>query len=505
LRKLALPTVFALVLSIVPLGNVVVAAPVTLVVDDDGLATDGNCDALSPTFMFISAAEAVANPGDTIKVCPGLYAEQVAITKTLTLHGAQATVDARSRVTTPAQESVIDHPCGPVQIMADNVVLDGFTVQGSTLSDPCFIAGIWTNPAFSGTQGGHQILNNIVQNNVSGIELDSTCVNPTLVKHNLLLTNNNPGPGSGNAIQTNFGLCNATIDANKFMGHLSTSLLMVAGQSGITISNNELVGGTPERIFLANTTASSITGNVSVGSTSSGTIRLYSGNSGLTISGNTLVDGVRGIRIDDLDPGTPGANSSVVAHQNCIQGNSIAGLELGTGDYTGTLNAENNWWGSSTGPNHPSNPGGTGQLIIDPDLVVDPVPFLPAPPALPGCPALPPPPPSEGKGTGGGQVPGPTGFGPATFGFNAQVKGGVSSGHFEFSEKGGTTYHCNVTLVTAITLNSIDFDVSCNIGLGHVHAVDNQKQGSGAGTDELTFTLSTRGGLLTHGQITVHN
>src|SRR6185369_12361381 len=117
--------------------------------------------------------------------------------------------------------------CGPVQIKADNVTLDGFTVQGSTLSDPCFLAGIWTNPGFSGTNGGHQILNNIVQDNISGIELDSTCAaSPTLVQKNLIQNNNNAGPGSGNGIATNFGLCHATIDSNKFSGHENSSVFI---------------------------------------------------------------------------------------------------------------------------------------------------------------------------------------------------------------------------------------------------------------------------------------
>src|SRR5260221_1813652 len=166
--------------------------------------------------MTIGAAMAKASAGDTINVAIGNYNEQVQINKTLTLLGAQHGVDARTR---SGAESTITNSCGPVQIMADNVTLDGFTVQGSTDPDPCFLAGIWTNPGFSGTQGGHQILNNIVQNNISGIELDSTCTNPTLAQFNLIQNNNNPGPGSGNAIQTNFGLCNATIDKNKFSGH----------------------------------------------------------------------------------------------------------------------------------------------------------------------------------------------------------------------------------------------------------------------------------------------
>src|SRR5439155_12833646 len=127
------------------------------------------------TFPTISAAITVASSGDTIMVCAGFYNEQVQITKTLTLLGAQAGVDARTRPFVAANESIIDNACGPVQIMADNVVIDGFTVQGSTLSDPCFIAGIWSNPDFSGTQGGHTILNNIVQDNIAGIELDSKC------------------------------------------------------------------------------------------------------------------------------------------------------------------------------------------------------------------------------------------------------------------------------------------------------------------------------------------
>lgn len=319
----------------------------------------------------------------TINVAAGTYNEQVQVTRTLTLRGAKAGVDARTRV--PAAESIIDHACGPVQIMADNVVLDGFTVQGSTLSDPCFLSGIWTNPGFSGTQGGHRILNNIVQNNISGIELDSTCVNPTLVQFNLIQNNNNVGPGSGNAIQTNFGLCNATIDSNKFSGHVNSSLLVVAPSSGLGVTNNELVGGTPERIVFGGVTNSSINGNTSIGSTATnGAIRLFGGNSNITINSNVLRNGVRGIKVDD--PFGIGPNSNITAHTNCIVGNTVAGLEVTSSGYSGTLVAENNWWGSASGPTIASNPGGTGDAIIDPNSVVDYSPFLTADAATPCAP-----------------------------------------------------------------------------------------------------------------------
>ena len=79
-----------------------------------------------------------------------------------------------------------------------------------------------------------------------------------------------------------------------------------------------------------------------------------------------------------------GPNSNITAHNNTISGNATAGLEVDTGTYSGgpgSLNAENNYWGSASGP----NPPGSGDAVIDPDGVVDDTPFLTSAPA-PGCP-----------------------------------------------------------------------------------------------------------------------
>src|SRR2546427_2785637 len=444
MRKLtALGVALGAVLALVAIGGQgAVAQAATLVVDDDGLATAADCNALTSTpYTTISAAVAAANPGDTIMVCPGFYNEQVSInTDNLTLLGAKAGVDARTRPFVLTDESIINNACGPVQLTSDNVVLDGFTVQGSTMSDPCFLAGIWSNPGSQGNNGGYKILNNIVQNNISGIELDSNCTNPTLVQRNLIQNNNNPGPGSGNGIQTNFGLCNATIDSNKSSGHVHTSMLFVATQSNLAISNNELVGGTAERIVLAFTSMSSITGNVSIGSTSSGAIRLFGGNANVTINGNTLFNGMRGIFVDD--PFAIGANSGVKAHFNCIQGNSIAGLEVATGGHSGTLDAENNSWGSPNGPTNPNNPGGTGDKIIDPDGVVDFIPFLKQCPTGAQAPNM---------VTGGGQVNVNMTGGKGSFGFSA--KQDTQSGHLDYMNH-VTRAHLNCTVNAVMILST---------------------------------------------------
>jgi pectin methylesterase-like acyl-CoA thioesterase len=81
-----------------------------------------------PSVNYPTIQSAVNDPNcNPINVAAGTYPEQVTINRTVTLLGAQAGVDARTRVAT---ESIIDHPCGPVQIEADNATIDGFTVQG---------------------------------------------------------------------------------------------------------------------------------------------------------------------------------------------------------------------------------------------------------------------------------------------------------------------------------------------------------------------------------------
>ena len=114
---------------------------------------------------------------------------------------------------------------------------------------------------------------------------------------------------------------------------------------------------------------------------------------------------MRGIRIDD--PFATGINTNITANQNCIQGNTIAGMEVESGGYplSPQLNAENNWWGHPSGPNEiPRNPTGLGDKIIDLEQNVDFHPWLMAAPNPP-CPQ-PPPPNTPGKVTGGGQIPG---------------------------------------------------------------------------------------------------
>jgi hypothetical protein len=341
--------------------------------------TVGNATSLpcTGTYSTISSAIVASSPGDTIVVCPGTYNEDVNIgIANLTLQGAKAGVDARTRAITG--ESIISSSCSPVQILANNVVLDGFTIQGSADPDPCVHAGIYTNPGGFGYDGGYQILNNIVQNNIIGIEMDNTGVLSAKVEHNLIQNNNNPGPDSGTGIDTNFGANKVTVNANKFVGNTNSGIDLVnAGGSNLTFSNNEF-DSNRRAIGLGAVTSSAITGNNIHNSNDSLTadIRIFGGVSTLSITCNNLANGLgRAIRIND---GGFGPNSTISINNNNISGYPI-GLEENLGGYTGgfnSLDATNNWWGSSTGPTIASNSGGTGELIIDEDGVVKYSPFL---------------------------------------------------------------------------------------------------------------------------------
>src|SRR5262249_35738279 len=118
------------------------------------------------SFSTIQAAVNAANPHDVILADAATYNEHVTINKPLTLEGAQHGVDARTR---SGAESIVDGGgFAPFYVTANDVILDGFTIQGAS-NRSAFPGGFGVELA-AGVSGAH-ITDNIIQNNIAGIAL----------------------------------------------------------------------------------------------------------------------------------------------------------------------------------------------------------------------------------------------------------------------------------------------------------------------------------------------
>ncbi len=402
---------------------------------------DGN-DCTAPgaasACQTIQAAIDKASSGDTIHVAAGTYPEPaagpLAINKTVILLGEQNGVDARGRV---GPESVVADPEGTV-VMANDVVIDGFTIQESTAGFAGF--GIWMGAATAGTQ----ILNDIIQDNVIGIGLSNAGPSRALVRHNLIQNNNQPGSASGTGIYTDQfvsggAVRNVLIEENAIIGHDDAGIDVsntdpANGVSGLEVSTNAF-DGNGRAVLLFNTQRSAIHGNRVTNSTfaTSAAIRVLDNNRDLAIVDNDFMTGVfHAIRLSDLDfvdPGRPNPSSNVVINQNNLAFFGGDGLLVDPGSHVGAVNAECNWWNSPTGPMNAGNPTGTGEEVVgDADFT----PWLVAPAPGGGCvgglPSTP------GKVTGGGQIASDPSDprARATFGF--EVKCCAPTGNLEYHD-----------------------------------------------------------------------
>jgi hypothetical protein len=341
-------------------------------------------------YSTIQAAVNAAPTNGVVTVDAGSYNETVTISKTLTLRGARWGVDARAngRVNggTAGESIVTGALSGSTKkasfiISANNVVLDGFTVQGETSQSTSVGAGIVISPSKFGTQ----ILNNVVQNNVAGIFLaNSSSTIPAIIRQNVFRSNNNAGINGGRGIYTDGSISggilqNVTIDNNAFFNNRGTSgttglesaiafeAATAGKQTNIRITNNAMDGNGKAVLFF-NTTNVTLTGNVVTYTLDkySGTFRFEGNNQNFTIKNNTLYDNTGpAVAIDSK--GVPGNNSGFVVTNNNIYGNSTGwsnnhlGVVSDGSTYSGTLDVRNNWWGAASGPG--GDGPGTGDWV----------------------------------------------------------------------------------------------------------------------------------------------
>lgn len=396
----------ALLTSVACAATVVLAAApswaqaATVVVDDDGMGTAQNCDATTPAQTTIQGAIDAAADGDTILVCAGTYAERPVVNKSLTINGAQAGTDARTGRTNAAESVVGNGDSNNVifAITADDVTLDGFTVQptGTTSTD---VVGIQPS-------GDNYIVrNNIVTGNTIGMYPGGT---GGLIENNRVIDNNRAGGAGRSGIYTDSLTTNLVINENLFENHGNVSMNFASteatGHTGLQITDNTVNGN---RILLTKTTDSTISGNTITNSSFSGiqvdfnnqglditnnditgsgasangtfpAIRLTSVNDtsapasdDISITGNNLLDNEIGVQIQN-DNKTP--DNGIEANFNRIFDNDTGVQNNSAFD----VNAINNWWGCNEGPNSAAENDcdtvadtGAGVTDFNPWLIMD--------------------------------------------------------------------------------------------------------------------------------------
>jgi parallel beta-helix repeat protein len=294
------------------------AATTTLVVDDD--AATGTCKAGEPDFASIQDAVTAAAPGTRIRVCPGTYDENVTVTTPdLTIEGAKAGKDARSRSGSGSGESVVQgtDPTGAVQLLEDNITWDGFVVTGNT-GGP----GLYTSPSFS----GYDVRNTVFSGNVFGLYLNSSGALQTTVRANRFTANNAGGSAGGNGIYSDQGAQRILITSNRFQDHDNAGILFADApgafvQDRLSIVRNQSTDDVTFAALWASSNVSLVGNGIANRRADTGSaIFLGAGNSHVVVRDNQIRSaGFSGIAVRDTAVG----DNSAAPQDVRIVGNSV--------------------------------------------------------------------------------------------------------------------------------------------------------------------------------------
>ncbi len=327
----------------------------------------------------IQAAVTAAAPGDTITVAPGTYPEDVTVNKALTINGARAGVDARTR--TGAESVVRSFNIGVSNVVLDGLSLSNYGVQVRATGSATALSGVVIrNSIFDGYNDVA-----IVPDGAGNIIIQKNLFrNPAVYDppHGLngaepMQFHSNGGPGGCTGTQVldnkfDHATTNGSADINFSCTGSNSSNVTVSGNvggnpadaggpslvafSGVAdnvnvTSNTATTSGSQVFFFGSMTGTTTIDHNSFTGGTSSA-VALFGGELSpdtpstgtFYVSNNNLSGNNRGVRVTVNGLTAAG---KVVAYGNNLSANTTAGVENLS---PGRVSATNNWWGSASGP-----------------------------------------------------------------------------------------------------------------------------------------------------------
>ena len=332
--------------------------PKTYYVSTLGNNTTGDGSEAEP-WQTISYALGQVLPGDTIVAEAGTYDAALGETFPMTVGVIGLTLKSADGIDTTIQG---DDSSATLDIRADDVVLDGFTVTGALgatvrLSNgPAHVtiinnqillgdadAGILVESA---TTGGLAIDGNIIEvaSGKSGVYANDGLISDLTVSNNQF----GPvgGPDGGTALNL-LGMQNVDIIHNAF----DTCSIPISLGGGFGYDSSDI-------LVYGNSLTNSLWADILIYDDADGDDCI----SDVTIACNSLSDSDGdGVRVEKL-------GSGVIFNVAVNWNNIVRTAGLGVNNlYSGlTVDATNNWWGDESGPYHGSgNPEGDGSAVSD--------------------------------------------------------------------------------------------------------------------------------------------
>ncbi len=393
-----------------PIGLACIAALCMVLATTVGAVTvritpDGSGD-----FPDIQTALNTCVTGDTIMVAPGIFQERIVwpATEGLVLIGE-----------TTAEECILDGEDSYRIItmfnpMDDTTVIKGLTLQNGNAGGVSG-GGIWCNAGASPTIEGNvirhcsglggsgigcfngsapRIIGNTLHDNTGGngggigVRNASPTISANWIHHNvgpwgagivvwdasnptitenLIEDNYATAGGGGIAFYANDGTCAGLCARNEIRSNSATQtggIVLAEGSDDVEVRDNLIVGNTSGFscggiTVTGESNTPTISGNLILENSGpvSGGVYVYGGSTP-TITVNLIRANLgHGVYCED------GANP-FIEHNDFLGHAGFYGVL--NADAAVVVMAENNWWGSNTGPYHPTgNPGGTGDEVSD--------------------------------------------------------------------------------------------------------------------------------------------
>jgi Right handed beta helix region len=297
--------------------------------------TGGSCS--SPSFNTIQSAVSAVPAGSVILVCPGIYKEQVTISKSLSLIGSgpsQTTILAPSSLSADSfgLQNIVDIS-GP----ATKVTLSGFTISGP---GP---AGVVCSIVFGVFVSGGATAN-IVGNSIAHVKDNPISNCNTVGFGDAGIGVGWINPSTGASLTTG----HATISLNSLYDDQGNGINILGAGSTATIIGNTLIGIGSEALSYQNgmevDTFPPYSANPAVATVSWNTVNGYECPVGTNVGGGILCGGDLETAEQDLGIIVFGPSTGTLVSNNNVYGNDagIGGSSVGEALASGVTYSQNN-------------------------------------------------------------------------------------------------------------------------------------------------------------------